>query len=172
MLVSGSTGRVFICGGGTATLFLGLCRFGYGLGLVGSHFIAWLRLFLTSLSPESSTPVTSPPTLLSLRLPPGTGTGYVQSLPPASQDWHVVLTPLFTHLTLLRLHRTHAIDDLILCADPCPAGVWGVTNPRPVGSEDGVAAAWRSARNCGAASFPSSLGLFAGPLLVLSPEPE
>jgi len=79
----------------------------------------------TSLSPVSSTLALEPVKLSSLRLPPDTGTGYLHSLPLASQDRHVVLTPLLTHLTLLRRHRTHAIEDLILCAGAFLAGVAG-----------------------------------------------
>ena len=45
----------------------------------------------------------------------------MHSRPLASQLLQVVLTPVLIHLTLLRRHRTQAIDDLIFCADACLA---------------------------------------------------
>jgi len=45
---------------------------------------------------------------------PEAGEGYTQSLPAFTQARHGVLTPLFKHLTLERLHLAQAMEERIL----------------------------------------------------------
>lgn len=76
------------------------------MGLEVKLCVLFRGLCRRSASPYGSV---RPPDMLSRRrLPAVMGEGYVHSRPEFSQDRHVVPTPLFTHLTLLRLHLMQA----------------------------------------------------------------
>jgi hypothetical protein len=79
-------------------------------------FVLFLGLTLRSTSPYASV---RPGKLSLRRVPLVTGEGYEHSRPEFSHARHVVPTPLFTHLTLERRQRVHAMLERIRACCAC-----------------------------------------------------